>query len=66
MRIQMRRRKPVPLLLLFAVLAIMPGATVLRAQETQRQRLDQIQQSLKPDVPRLMCLDDHFAPVVSR
>jgi protein tyrosine phosphatase (PTP) superfamily phosphohydrolase (DUF442 family) len=31
-----------------------------QAQQSDRPRLDQIEQSLKADVPRLMCLDDRF------
>ena len=42
-----------------AVLAISPLA--VEAQQSDRKRLDKIEQSLKSDVPRVLCLDDSFA-----
>jgi len=42
-----------------AALAISPLA--VEAQQADRKRLDKIEQSLKSDVPRVLCLDDTFA-----
>jgi protein tyrosine phosphatase (PTP) superfamily phosphohydrolase (DUF442 family) len=42
-----------------AMLAIPPLA--VKAQQADRKRLDKIEQSLKSDVPRVLCLDDSFA-----
>ena len=33
----------------------------VKAQQADRKRLDKIEQSLKSDVPRVLCLDDSFA-----
>lgn len=47
--------------LVASVLTLLFGAMIVNAQQSDRVRLDQIQQALKPDVPRLLCLDDRFA-----
>ena len=44
-----------------AVLILMLSALTLQAQQPNRQRLDDIERKLKPDVPRFLCLDEQFA-----
>jgi protein tyrosine phosphatase (PTP) superfamily phosphohydrolase (DUF442 family) len=34
---------------------------IVDARENQKQRLDRLEQALKPDVPRLLCIDENFA-----
>jgi protein tyrosine phosphatase (PTP) superfamily phosphohydrolase (DUF442 family) len=43
----------------FLILAL--GRMTAHAQQTDQRPMADIQQLLKPDVPRLVCLDDHFA-----
>jgi protein tyrosine phosphatase (PTP) superfamily phosphohydrolase (DUF442 family) len=43
-----------------AVVILAPASGLFSADRPER-RLEQVAQILKPDVPRLLCLDDHFA-----
>lgn len=50
------------LLLIVAVTAILSSSHLaFNLQQTGRERLDQIEQTLKADVPRLLCLSDSIA-----
>src|SRR6185436_10542758 len=44
-----------------AALILILGALTSDAQQPNRQRLDELERRLKPDVPRLLCLDNQFA-----
>jgi protein tyrosine phosphatase (PTP) superfamily phosphohydrolase (DUF442 family) len=49
------------LMILAASIVISISAIAAETQQKDRTRLDQIEQSLKSDVPRLLCLDSNFA-----
>jgi protein tyrosine phosphatase (PTP) superfamily phosphohydrolase (DUF442 family) len=49
------------LLAVAASVVISTAAFAAETQQKDRGRLDQIEQSLKSDVPRVLCLDDNFA-----
>jgi protein tyrosine phosphatase (PTP) superfamily phosphohydrolase (DUF442 family) len=49
------------LTVLALTMAISLPAIVAEGQQKDRARLNQIEQSLKPDVPRILCLDSSFA-----
>jgi protein tyrosine phosphatase (PTP) superfamily phosphohydrolase (DUF442 family) len=49
------------LLAVAASVAISTAVTAAERQPNDRGRLDQIERSLRPDVPRVLCLDDNFA-----
>src|SRR5215467_2362901 len=42
------------------VLMLMISFPVGNAQQSDRARLDQLEQLFKPDIPRVMCLDERF------
>ena len=46
---------------LVATVLLSTWAFAAEAQQKDRARLDQIEQSLKSDVPRVLCLDSNFA-----
>src|SRR4029450_3700067 len=50
------------LMVLAASMVISISAIAAETQQKDRARLDQIEQSLKSDVPRVLCLDSNFAP----
>jgi protein tyrosine phosphatase (PTP) superfamily phosphohydrolase (DUF442 family) len=52
-------RRLLSLLAATILLSTMPAAAQL--QQSDRARLDKVQESLKGDVPRILCLDDDFA-----
>jgi protein tyrosine phosphatase (PTP) superfamily phosphohydrolase (DUF442 family) len=49
------------LMVLAATIVISISAITAETQQKDRGRLDQIEQSLKSDVPRVLCLDSNFA-----
>ena len=56
----MKQRSSV--LVLFALLVLCETAALAtEAPQADRARLDRIQQTLSPDVPRVLCLDENFA-----
>jgi protein tyrosine phosphatase (PTP) superfamily phosphohydrolase (DUF442 family) len=55
----MKIRSPITISALFVVL--LAGAAYAQPRSNERARLDQIQQALKADVPRVLCLDSSFA-----
>jgi protein tyrosine phosphatase (PTP) superfamily phosphohydrolase (DUF442 family) len=48
-------------LLTFLAAMVIAVSSLAANQQQDRARLDKIEQSLKSDVPRLLCLDDNFA-----
>lgn len=52
-------RKVILLITTVALLSLLSSAKSTRLQQTDK--LDKIQQSLRDDVPRILCLDDRFA-----
>ena len=51
---------PGPISLLLAILALATLSMAAEVPTNERARLDQIEQSLKSDVPRVLCLDGSF------
>jgi protein tyrosine phosphatase (PTP) superfamily phosphohydrolase (DUF442 family) len=49
------------LMAVVAIIAISTSAVAAEPQQKDRERLDKIEQSLKSDVPRVLCLDNSFA-----
>jgi protein tyrosine phosphatase (PTP) superfamily phosphohydrolase (DUF442 family) len=47
--------------LVVAAILVVSVPAIAADQKDDRARLDKIEQSLKPDVPRVLCLDDSFA-----
>jgi len=47
-------------LIIASTVALSLGSLVVNAQQDDRARLNQIQESLKADVPRVLCLDQDF------
>ena len=47
--------------IIVTVVILSAGSVSTDAQQSDRARLDQLEQLFKPDVPRVMCLDDRFA-----
>ncbi|HTN73364.1 MAG TPA: sulfur transferase domain-containing protein [Methylomirabilota bacterium] len=53
--------KKLVVLIIMTILTLCAVPLTTKAQQNDRARLDQIQESLKADVPRLLCLDKDFA-----